>query len=763
MGTRYLCVGIYVSSRYNLTMKCTVCHTELSERAVYCHACGTLQAGAVEATDYEYAAFISYRHLPRDQQIAIEVQKAIETYRLPQSIVPAFQRESRANNGHDRHLGKCFRDEDELTATHSLPDRITKALARSSALVVVCSPDTPNSDWVKREIETFAQLHGRERIFAVLADGASAESIPQLLMTRMTADGQGAVSAIHTGPLAADLRPGSSANAKLEKLRIVAAIAGCEFDDLRQRDQKRKRKRIASAAIAAALIAIAIAAISTFALQNAREAQISESKRLAAESQQLLEQGDRYGAIEIALEALPSSENDASRPVVDEARDALEAALEIHPSQESIWQASYSIQTEHTLGLVDDTAAHAEGEEVSKASAIAVSERGGFFAISDNAGTVTTYDIRTGRKLATCTMPEVAGPVEGDLYSRTLATANDLIIVSNAGTPGVVACFEGTTGKTLWSKTGVTFPAIDTSYNDGYAVMAQPNADGGFSAAVVDARTGDYVTAHDFSEPGRLSTPTGIHVTSGRTIGELYIAAGDALVLADLRTNEVKSTTLAYSCATSVAYADGVLVVATADEMPEDDVLRGFAIQAFDDDLGPLWSYKGTLTSEMLSDGDYVAFLAAEPAIHGFTLDDQGVAVSAGREALVLERATGKAAFQRTYDQSVIDMRPLSDDAGAYDKTFIACSNGTLTQKDLSGIAQDREGDSERLVLPFPVRWACIAIQDSTVTAITIPANANDRIVAFHADYAAEATPERDYSLDELIALAHETLAQESG
>ncbi|MCQ5072286.1 hypothetical protein NE591_15060, partial [Adlercreutzia sp. DFI.6.23] len=65
-------------------------------------------------------------------------------------------------------------------------------------------------------------------------------------------------------PLAADLRPEAKANRKAELLRIIAAVAGCSYDDLRQRERARKRKRIALASVAAALT---IAAVGVFAFQ----------------------------------------------------------------------------------------------------------------------------------------------------------------------------------------------------------------------------------------------------------------------------------------------------------------------------------------------------------------------------------------------------------------------------------------------------------------------------------------------------------------
>lgn len=155
-------------------------------------------------------------------------------------------------------LGKCFRDEDELAASHSLPDSIQEALAASRTLIVICSPETRESSWVRREIEMFEQLHGRERIICVLAAGSPEESILPILKTRLIPDASGVLREMPAEPLAADLRPEAKAKRKAELLRIIAAVAGCSYDDLRQRERARKRKRIALASVAAALTIAAV-------------------------------------------------------------------------------------------------------------------------------------------------------------------------------------------------------------------------------------------------------------------------------------------------------------------------------------------------------------------------------------------------------------------------------------------------------------------------------------------------------------------------
>ena len=52
-----------------------------------------------------------------------------------------------------------FRDEDELPISSDLNSDIYTALDRSEFLIVVCTPETPKSMWVRREIEYFQEHH----------------------------------------------------------------------------------------------------------------------------------------------------------------------------------------------------------------------------------------------------------------------------------------------------------------------------------------------------------------------------------------------------------------------------------------------------------------------------------------------------------------------------------------------------------------------------------------------------------------------------
>lgn len=116
-----------------------------------------------------YDAFISYRHTEPDMYIAKKVHKGLETLKVPRGS-PKFGK---------KKIERVFRDQEELPIGSDLGDNIRTALEESEYLIVVCSPRTPESYWVQKEIETFIGLHGREHILAILVEGEPQEAFPR--------------------------------------------------------------------------------------------------------------------------------------------------------------------------------------------------------------------------------------------------------------------------------------------------------------------------------------------------------------------------------------------------------------------------------------------------------------------------------------------------------------------------------------------------------------------------------------------------------
>ncbi|MBQ9042416.1 MAG: TIR domain-containing protein [Eggerthellaceae bacterium] len=730
-------------------MRCETCHRDVPEDAVFCPYCaGKLRGDEAEPAAFEYAAFISYRHLPRDQEVAKRVQQAIETYRLPRSASP---------EAGGARLGKCFRDEDELAAAHSLPDRILDALSKSGSLVVICTPETSESAWVRREVEAFIEMRGRERVFAVLAKGSSAESIPEYLRTNMPSAGND--ERAPSNPLAADMRPESSGKTREETLRLIAAIANCGFDDLRQRDRARRRKRNAVVAVAAILVVAAIAAALAFASSARQDALAAESRKLAAESEQLLAQGDRYGALEKALEALPRSESSNDRPYVPEARTALENALEIGEAGDALWLASYEIRTEAPLGLIGNTYSRQIGTEEGRAGAVAVSDAGGFFAVSDSDGNVSTYDTLTGRKLADCVMPEETTPLSGGLYARSMgATEHYLLVGSGNDRGGATAWFDARTGEQIGASSGTGRPSFNTSYGADLVSMCTPFADGGYGVVIADLEAGRS-SGSEFRDEGVLATDTPYFNTPGSRFGTNYSAFGNRLFLSELDTETNKSVTLVLPCATSLAYIDGLVVAASADPMPSDEIARRFAIEAFNEEVELKWSYEGSFSSEMIENNGIRSLVTGEPVVCAPIGNGNGVAVSVGREVLLLDPDTGEIIDRVSFEQTVIDEVAFTNEDGCIETIIAACANGTVHTRDFFEGSLDPDGDGRLLSLPFPLRWARVAHLDGYAVLLAIPADSEDRIISFRTDWTRGTGDDTEYSLDELIEQANGVLA----
>lgn len=193
----------------------------------------------------KYDAFISYRHGGIDQFVAETLHKKLEAFKLPKRL-----REK--SNGKER-ITRVFRDQDELPLSSNLEDSIKEALNESEWLIVICTPRLKESIWCLKEIETFAEIRGKNHILAVLVEGEPYESFPEQLRVNEVkkldlATGQYITVQEKVEPLAADVRASSKSKIKslmdTEILRLLAPMFDVDFDDLKQRQRARKVRRI---------------------------------------------------------------------------------------------------------------------------------------------------------------------------------------------------------------------------------------------------------------------------------------------------------------------------------------------------------------------------------------------------------------------------------------------------------------------------------------------------------------------------------------
>lgn len=166
---------------------------------------------------YKYKAFISYSH--KDKTFAKWLHKEIENYRIPKTLREKY-----------RYLPKdlkrtVFRDDEELSSASVLSEALKEALACSEKLIIVCSPDTVNSQWVEDEIMYFKEEHGEDQLFAIVKSGEPQEVLPTALNGEL---------------LAVDAR----SQRKVALLKIIAAILEVDYADLWAREKREHRKRV---------------------------------------------------------------------------------------------------------------------------------------------------------------------------------------------------------------------------------------------------------------------------------------------------------------------------------------------------------------------------------------------------------------------------------------------------------------------------------------------------------------------------------------
>ena len=397
-----------------------------------------------------YDAFISYNHNPRDNKITRMLQQKLENYTLPKGTA--------ATSGKDK-IERVFLDKGELEVAGDLNTIIQEALENSDHLIVVCSPESKKSIWVQREIEFFLRNHTIDDILTVITDGQPFDVLPDAVLFEEVDDGEGNIVKKSREPLSCDYRLPVRRAEREELPRLVAALLGCRYDDLVQRQRQYRMKRQISLLAAAAVLLSAAIGYLIWSNQkikaNYEQSMIEESLNLARQSQDALSRGDRLGAIRYALQALPSEDKD--RPVVSEAVLALSEALDLyHSVDEEKWTAVKQFQSE--MSCYDALAFMADGneyiaarfsdgsvsicdsisgeelmsdytEELSssdvKIQEMHVTDDGTLLLISDT--DVYALDVPAGKEKydLTITLPSYPGSVSSTLYS-SCCSGNDL-------------------------------------------------------------------------------------------------------------------------------------------------------------------------------------------------------------------------------------------------------------------------------------------------------------------------------------------------
>ena len=221
-----------------------------------------------------YSAFISYNH--RDRHWASWLHRELERYRLPKALIgrasPIGTLESK--------LPPVFQDREELAASPNLTESVREALSESANLIVICSTNAVQSRWVNEEIRAFSALGRRDRIqWLIVPEADNAELSGPAIFPAAFFESDGEA-------LAADVRK-SGDGRRSAFLKLVAGLTQVRYDELRQRDQTRRLRRLLVLATAAGVGFLMMSALATYAFiarsEAVRDRDLARQKTVTAE------------------------------------------------------------------------------------------------------------------------------------------------------------------------------------------------------------------------------------------------------------------------------------------------------------------------------------------------------------------------------------------------------------------------------------------------------------------------------------------------
>lgn len=352
----------------------------------------------------QYYAFISYKR--EDETWAKWLQNKLEYYKLPSNL-----------NGRSdlpKEIRPVFRDKSELAAG-VLAEEINNALVNSKYIIVICSPQAAQSQWVGKEVQTFIEMGRTDKIIPFIVGGEphsenlEEECLP-LSLRKLPKEQE--LLGVNINEMGRDAAA----------VKVVARMFGLRFDDLWQRHEREKRIRrhmITTGIIVFALMVLGVAGWiwhQNVVLKEKDWKMMESQSKLVAEMIKLNVKDDSYLARLAALEVLPKDvSNPVDRPYTAEAERALREAnkhcsciFKVRGVSEAVWSPDgrnilYS-SYDSTLTIVDvetfDTIQTIKMEYFTRYfnySSVCYN-RDGSKILTSNDNLVVVYDSQTGAK-----------------------------------------------------------------------------------------------------------------------------------------------------------------------------------------------------------------------------------------------------------------------------------------------------------------------------------------------------------------------------
>ena len=473
--------------------------------------------------------------------------------------------------------------------------------------------------------------------------------------------------------------------ARTERLRMEESKnpATQEGDEVQQQARAVKAR---IGAIIAAVVAVASMAFGGFSFyqqvqtnESYQQVLVSESQLLAQKANDLLAQGDRYGAIETALSALPENSADTDRPLVPEAQQALENALGLNAEPDS-WMPCFA-QTEATL-LSNPPSCVSENGWVAAMSGLCVEIR----------------ELGTGNLVSRIDVADFSDtPLEGEAPVEKLAFSEERLVYMFEDTIG---CFDACTGELQWKQTlsdlhrGNDFAVSPDGSRVAVTGFVSPDMKSGkrgiWNLHLLKMSDGSAAWDLEVDEiVDQVFTPAVLGFSSDGS--KIAFAHDNAVCEIDAATRSIKRGDLHFYYPTSVRYLDDYLVVASAQKS-----FSYVALGVFDKDFQYLWhKYEQIPSMEDTGYRDYrsIADVAGMWCLDAGDVpqaaeDAEQMIVALDRDLLFVDPKTGEAVYQMGFDTPLLACGVFPEDSGGRRIVAVTCAGDTVVSFPSKGVGK---------------------------------------------------------------------------